>query len=84
MVTHMKTTIEISDAVLERAKALAVREGTTVRALVEDALRQLLQSRRGAAAFRLRDASVAGNGLRPEFRDAGWDRIREALYEDGA
>lgn len=84
MVTRMKTTIEISDAILERAKALAAREGTTVRALVEDGLRQMLQSRRAAATFRLRDASVGGNGLRPEFRDAAWDRIRDAIYEDRA
>lgn len=83
MATHMKTTLEISDAVLQRAKALAAQEGTTVRALVEDALRQLLQSRRAAAKFRLRDASVGGNGLRPEFRDATWDRVRDAIYEDG-
>ena len=77
----MKTTIEISDAILERAKALAAREGTTVRALVEDGLRQVLRSRR-AAEFRLRDASVGGNGLTPEFQNAGWEHIRQALYED--
>jgi len=81
MGTHMKTTIEISDAILEKAKAVAAREGTTVRALVEDGLRQVLRNRRGAVAFRLRDASVSGNGLRPEFRDAGWDRVRDALYD---
>jgi len=78
---HMKTTIEISDAILEQARALAAREGTTVRALVEDGLRQVLKSRRGSRPFRLRDASVGGNGLRPEFREAGWERIRDALYE---
>jgi Arc/MetJ family transcription regulator len=82
MGTHiMKTTIEISDALLERAKALAAREGTTVRALVEDGLRQVLRSRRGGPEFRLRDASVGGHGLSPEFRDATWDKIRDAVYE---
>jgi Arc/MetJ family transcription regulator len=80
-VTHMKTTIEISDAILEQAKAAAAREGTTLRALVEDGLRQVLKTRRVARTFRLRDASVGGDGLRPEFRDAGWDKIRDALYE---
>jgi hypothetical protein len=77
----MKTTIEISDAILEKAKAVAAREGTTVRALVEDGLRQVLRSRRTVGPFRLRDASVSGSGLQPEFRDVGWDRIRDALYE---
>jgi len=79
MVTHVKTTIEIADAIFERAKTLAAREGTTVRALVEDGLRQVLRSRREAQ--RLRDASVDGQGLQPEFQDARWDRIRDALYE---
>lgn len=81
MATHMKTTIEISDVVLEKAKTLAAREGTTVRALVEDGLRQVLKSRREPATFKLRDASVGGEGLAPEFRDEGWDKIRAALYE---
>ena len=81
MVTHMKTTIEISDAILERAKAVAAREGTTLRALVEDGLRQILRNRR-SGAFQLRDASVGGNGLTPEFSDAGWDRIRDAIYDE--
>lgn len=82
MVAHMKTTIEIADAIFERAKALAAREGTTVRALVEDGLRQLLRSRRETNRFRLPDASVDGDGLQAEFRDAGWERIRGALYEE--
>jgi hypothetical protein len=81
MVTHMKTTIEISDAILERARAVAAREGTTLRALVEDGLRQVLRNRR-ASKFQLRDASVGGNGLTPEFQSTSWERLREAIYED--
>ena len=81
MITHMKTTIEISDAILERAKAVAAREGTTIRALVEDGLRQVLRARR-ELKFQLRDESVGGHGLSPEFRDAGWERIRDAVYEE--
>ena len=30
----------------------------------------------------LRDASVDGNGLRPEFRAASWAEIRNAAYGD--
>lgn len=79
IVTHVKTTIEISDAILEQVKTLAAREGTTVRALVEDGLRQILRDRR-AKPFRLRDASVGGEGLSKEFEGAGWDRFRDAAY----
>lgn len=81
MGTHMKTTIELSDAILERAKALAAREGTTVRALVEDGLRQVLKSRASKQRFELRDAAVDGHGLQPEFAAASWDSIRAAIYE---
>lgn len=75
----MKTTIELSDALARRAKELAASEGTSLRALVEDGLRRVLAERE-CRGFRLRNASVGGKGMRPEFRDAGWDRIRDALY----
>lgn len=61
----MKTTIEISDGLLERARALAAREKTTMRALVESGLRREIEERRHRAEFRLRDASFGGNGLQP-------------------
>jgi hypothetical protein len=77
----MKTTVEISDALLEEAKALAAREKSTLRELIEDGLRRVLAGRRQRGAFQLRDASFRGKGLSPEFRDAGWERIREAIYE---
>lgn len=78
----MKTTIEISDALGREAKRLAAREKTTLRALVEAGLRQILRDRRRKAPFRLRKASFRGNGLQPEFRGADWQRIREAAYEE--
>ncbi|HVP35081.1 MAG TPA: type II toxin-antitoxin system VapB family antitoxin [Steroidobacteraceae bacterium] len=77
----MKITVEISDALAEEAKAVARREKTTLRALIETALRQLLRRRRQKASFQLRDASFGGRGLRPELRDGDWRRIREAAYE---
>ena len=82
MVTHMKTTIEIADALLERAKRTAAREKKTLRALVEEGLRQVLDEPRRGPGFRLRRASVRGKGLRPEVADGSWDRIRSIIYED--
>lgn len=78
----MKTTVEISDALAKEAKALARREKTTLRALIETGLRQLLRERRRTDAFQLRDASFEGRGLQPEFRDADWQRLRDAAYEE--
>ena len=82
MGTLMKTTIEISDALFDAAKGHARQRGTTLRALVEEGLRTVLDSRPGAAAFTLRDASVEGEGLRSDMREGGWDRIVKAAYED--
>lgn len=81
MVTHMKTTIEISDSLLAAAKSAAAEEKTTLRALVEAGLQRVLEDRERKPRFRLRDASFEGRGLQPEFRGAGWERIRDAVYE---
>ena len=81
MVTRMKTTVEISDALADEAKALAAREKTTLRALIEAGLRQVLRDRHRKARFRLRDASFRGRGLQAGFREGDWQRIREAAYE---
>jgi hypothetical protein len=81
MAAHMKTTVEIADALAREAKELAGRERTTLRELIDAGLRAILRERRKAPAFRLRDASFGGNGLQPEFRGVDWERIREAAYE---
>ena len=81
MGTHMKTTIEISDAVLEEAKKVAVREGVTLRSLVEEGLRRILSERDSSHRFKIRDASYKGKGLRPEVEDGSWERIRELIYD---
>lgn len=81
MGTRMKTTIDIADALAREAKEVAARENTTLRELVEAGLRSVLRERRKRAVFRLRDASFKGRGITPEFRDAGWDEIRDAVYQ---
>ncbi len=81
MGAHMKTTIDLADPLLDEARRLAQREGTTLRALVEQGLRQVLAQKRRSAPFRLRDASFAGDGLRPELAGASWERLRELAYE---
>lgn len=79
----MKTTIDIPEPLLRRAKRIAARERTTVRALVEEGLRDVIGRRSNASVpFQLRDASFrGGRGLQPEFADGRWDRILDAAYE---
>jgi hypothetical protein len=80
----MKTTVDLPEALVHEAQELARAQGTTLRAVVEDGLRTVLARHRSGPQFRLPDASVDGNGLRPEFRDAGWDELRAAIYGDRA
>jgi hypothetical protein len=61
----MRTTVTIEDRLLARAKAEAARRGSTVGAVIEDALRQALS--RPAGRSRARKVSlptVGGLGLR--------------------
>lgn len=81
MVRHMKTTIDIADPLLEEAKKVAAREGTTVKALIEQGLRQTLSERKSAGVFRLRKATFRGRGLQPGVANLAWDRIRDLAYE---
>jgi Arc/MetJ family transcription regulator len=80
MGTHMKTTIEIADALLARAKRVAANEHITLRELVETGLRQVLAQRQTQRPFTFRDQRVRGRGLQPEFQTAAWAQIRDAAY----
>ena len=73
----MKTTLELSDAVLERARSVAARDGLTLRAVVEDALRSYLEDREAEAARprQFRIEPWGKGGLRPEHRDRTWSEI---------
>ena len=77
----MKTTLDISDPLLRDARKIAARERTTLRALVEEGLRHVVAAKGRRGGFRLRDASFKGRGLKPEWRGASWERLREAAYE---
>lgn len=76
----MKTTVEIPDSLLEQARSLAQKEGTTIRALVEEGLRKVVDERR-KRRFRLRDATFEGNGLQPQAAGMDWEQIRDTIYE---
>jgi hypothetical protein len=82
MVSHMKITVEISDALLAKARRTARQEGTTLRALIEEGLRSVLAQHAEHGPFTLKDASVAGEGLQPEVGAASWEQLRELAYGD--
>jgi len=82
MATHMKTTVDLPEPLLEQAKRLAARDSTTLRELIEAGLRHVLKQRsRSAKPFVMRDARVEGDGLDDEFVGRSWESIRRASYE---
>jgi hypothetical protein len=78
----MKTTVEISDGLLDEARAVAAREGTTLRGLIERGLRSVVRESSANKPFKLRRASFKGKGRQPEYETAGWDQVRDAIYRD--
>ena len=78
MVTHMKTTIEIGENLLIRAKARAKEQNITLRALIENSLTIALNTPNPPRE--LKPVCFKGNGLNPEFETASWDQIRDAIY----
>ena len=78
MGTHMKTTIDVSDALFNSAKEFAHSSQTTMRALVEEGLRRVLADSQAKAkpAFKLKDARVHGKKiLMPDPRR--WQQLEE-------
>ena len=82
MVSIMKTTVDISDALLQEARRVASAEATTLKALIEEGLRAVLAGRANEREFVLPDASVGGSGLQADVRDASWEDIRALAYGD--
>ncbi len=73
---------EIADPLLDEARRIAARDGESLRSLVEQGLRKVVLERSvRTERFKLRDASVHGEGLQPEFAGASWEQIRDAIYE---
>lgn len=77
----MKTTIELADDLLERSRAVAQREGSTLRALVEEGL-QLALKRRGARAAKAVPVlpTYGRGGLSPAFESASWATLRDEIH----
>ena len=77
----MKTTIDLPEELARKAKAFASRKKITLGALIEQGIRQVLREDRAPGKFKLRDGSVAGNGVQKEYEGADWAKIREAAYK---
>jgi hypothetical protein len=62
----MRTTIRLEDRLLAEAKQVALETGTTLAAVIEDALRERLARRRaGSRPEPVRPTTVGGKGVQP-------------------
>jgi hypothetical protein len=77
----MKTTVEIPDSLLREVKKIASAEGMTVKALIGEGLRRIIDERKRAGPFRLRKATFKGDGLQAPVAGSPWERIRDMAYE---
>ncbi len=80
--THMKTTIDIADPLLRQAKRLAARRNTTLKDLVENALREELSKEPlNASAPAIKTHTFRGQGVQAGLSWDDWSSIRGLSYE---
>ncbi len=80
MLLHMRTSFDIPDPLLNRAKKLARERGTTVRQLVLEALRSVVERASVPQGHRMRDLSFGEGGLVDGLSWSDSDRLDELVY----
>ena len=78
----MKTTVDIADALLARAERHARKTHRTVRALIEEGLRRVLDEEGETAAYRLPDRSAGRAGEPDPLEKLSWVELRDEIYGD--
>ena len=76
----MKTTIDIHDELLARAKRHARNTGRPLRAVVEDGLRQVLAAPASRNRYRLPDLSTGHTGAEDPLEAYSWQDLRGLVY----
>lgn len=82
MPLHMRTSFDLPDALLARARALAAERNKSLRDLVEEGLIRVLEESEASPSFALPDLSFGGEGMEPEVAAGGWDAVRARAYEE--
>jgi hypothetical protein len=83
MLSHMRTTVDLNEDLLRRAKERAAQSGSTLRQVFEHALRAHLDDRAPVrTGYRLRWRTERGRlrpGVRLDDRDALFDLMEERV-----
>ncbi len=78
----MKTTIEIHDELLARAKRHARETGRPLRAVVEDGLRRVLSPSNAPRRYTLPDLRAGDPHADDPLERYSWPELRELIYGD--
>ena len=70
----------MSDALFEKLKTLALERKTTMRALIEQALRKYFDALEIEPTFELEDLSVGEGGVLPGVDLGNWEQMRGLIY----
>jgi len=81
MRTHMRTSIDIPDPLLKRARSVARKRNTTLRAVLLEGLSRALEDEGTTAPYSLPDESFGEGGLVEGLSPGEWDRIAALAYE---
>jgi hypothetical protein len=76
----VKTTVDIADALLARAKRHARNTGKPLRAIVEEGLRRVLETPAGRSKCELPDLSVGTIGGPNPLDSLSWQDLRDEIY----
>lgn len=77
----MKTTIDIHDELLGRAKRHARDRGESLRAVVEEGLRLVLATSESSGEYRLPDLSVGDPSGKDPLEAYSWQDLSEIIHE---
>ena len=78
----MKTTLDIHDELLMRAKRHSKETGRPLRALVEDGLRCVLAAAPSRSKYRLPDLRAGDPEAPDPLERYSWPELRETIYGD--
>lgn len=79
---NMKTTLDIADPLLDQVRAIAARDGETLRSLVEQGLRKVVAERSAKSKpFKLRNVAVGTPSVQSAYEKLSSDEKLALMYE---
>ena len=76
----MKTTVEIDDALMRRAKRHAKRSARSLRSIMEEGLRRVLDEPGSRESYTMPDLSAGRPGDPNPLEGMSWQDLRDEIY----